>query len=129
MTYTVKEFAELTGLTEHTIRYYTNENLLPCRRDSNNRRLFDDESLQWVQGIQNLRNFGIPLEKIREIGECWKSDKPEELQKRLDFFLEQREQAHKRLKEAQIVSDLFDLKVAECQQLLQQNSSEKDCES
>ena len=38
MEYTLKEFAELFGITEHTVRYYTDIDLLPCRRDGQNRR-------------------------------------------------------------------------------------------
>ncbi|HIT05820.1 MAG TPA: MerR family transcriptional regulator [Candidatus Scybalocola faecipullorum] len=31
MIYTLKQFAEMFNTTEHTIRYYTDINLLPCR--------------------------------------------------------------------------------------------------
>lgn len=34
MKYTVKQIAELMGMSEHTIRYYTDLNLLPVKRDS-----------------------------------------------------------------------------------------------
>lgn len=38
--YTVKEVAKLLGLTEHTIRYYTDKGLVPTiQRDKNNIRL------------------------------------------------------------------------------------------
>lgn len=51
MTYTIKQFAELFHTSEHTIRYYTDIELLPCRRDKGNRRVFDEESVNWMQGI------------------------------------------------------------------------------
>ena len=40
MIYTLKQFAEMFHTTEHTIRYYTDINLLPCQRDKRNRRHF-----------------------------------------------------------------------------------------
>ena len=30
---------ELFGVTEHTLRFYTDEGLLPCERDGGNRRI------------------------------------------------------------------------------------------
>ena len=35
----VKIFFELFGVTEHTLRFYTDEGLLPCERDGGNRRI------------------------------------------------------------------------------------------
>ena len=52
MYYTVKEFAERYGITEHTLRYYTDIGLLPCKRDGGNRRVFDEESENWMEGIK-----------------------------------------------------------------------------
>ena len=46
MSYTLKQFAEMFHVTEHTVRYYTDIGLLPCRRDSANRRVFDEESVR-----------------------------------------------------------------------------------
>ena len=51
MIYTLKQFAEMFNTTEHTIRYYTDINLLPCQRDKGNRRIFNEESVNWMQGI------------------------------------------------------------------------------
>ena len=50
MTYTVKEFAKMFHATEHTIRYYTDIGLLPCRRDGGNHRLFDESAVNWMRG-------------------------------------------------------------------------------
>ena len=42
--YTMKKTAELTGLSEHTLRYYDKEGLLPgLARDGVGRRVFSDE--------------------------------------------------------------------------------------
>ena len=36
---TKSSFFELFGETEHTLRFYTDEGLLPCERDGGNRRI------------------------------------------------------------------------------------------
>ena len=54
MYYTLKEICKMSGMTEHTIRYYTDKGLLPCRRDGANRRIFDDDSLNWLTAIRCL---------------------------------------------------------------------------
>lgn len=45
MAYTMKEFAELFQISEHTVRYYTDIQLLPCQRDAGNRRILDRKSV------------------------------------------------------------------------------------
>ena len=66
MYYSIKEFAEKFNVTEHTVRYYTDIGLLPCRRDNQNRRLFDEESENWMQGITCLKGCGASIEDIKE---------------------------------------------------------------
>ena len=43
MYYSIKQMAELFGVTEHTLRFYTDKGLLPCTRDGGNRRVFNEE--------------------------------------------------------------------------------------
>ena len=65
--YTVKQIADKVGLSEHTVRYYTNENLIPnVMRDKNNNRVFTEESVGWLIGIKCLKDGGVPLKKIKE---------------------------------------------------------------
>ena len=62
MYYTVKEFAERYGITEHTLRYYTDIGLLPCKRDGGNRRVFDEESENLDEKVSNAcagRDFHV----------------------------------------------------------------------
>lgn len=69
MKYTVKQIADLMGMSEHTIRYYTDLNLLPVKRDSGNRRIFDEESVNWLMGIKCLRGCGMSIEDIKRYGD------------------------------------------------------------
>lgn len=36
MHYTIKQMAQMFGVTEHTLRFYTGKGLLPCARDGGN---------------------------------------------------------------------------------------------
>ena len=118
MTYTVKEIADKMGMTEHTIRFYTDKGLLPCSRDKNNRRVFDDESINWLKGIQCLRSCGVSIEDIKVYSDLCLSDSPDALQKRYQFMKEQRELAHQRLQEAQELAAYMDAKVQHYEDVL-----------
>ena len=118
MTYTVKEIADKMGMTEHTIRFYTDKGLLPCSRDKNNRRVFDDESINWLKGIQCLRNCGVSIEDIKIYSDLCLLDGPEALQKRYQFMKEQRELAYQRLREAQELATYMDAKVHHYENIL-----------
>ena len=51
--YSVKEVADKTGLSEHTIRYYTNLGLIPnLSRDNNHYRMFDQEALDILLAVK-----------------------------------------------------------------------------
>ena len=118
MTYTVKEIADKMGMTEHTIRFYTDKGLLPCSRDAKNRRVFDDESINWLKGIQCLRNCGVSIEDIKVYSDLCLSDSPDALQKRYQFMKEQRELAYQKLREAQELTDYMDAKVQHYEDIL-----------
>lgn len=65
--YTVKEAAELLNISPHTVRYYTNMNLIPnINRDKNNIRIFTDENIEHLKGIIYMRNCGMSISAIRE---------------------------------------------------------------
>lgn len=65
--YTVKQAAALLGISEHTLRYYTDRELVPTvQRDKNNNRLFDEASINWLRSIKCLRACGMPIEAIRD---------------------------------------------------------------
>ena len=118
MTYSVKEMAEITGLSEHTIRFYTDKELLPCRRDSKNRRIFTEESINWFRGIQCLRGCGVSLEDIKVYSDLCLSDDRDALQKRYEFMCRQRQLAYDRLTEAQELVAYMEKKVAHYEDIL-----------
>jgi len=106
MKYTVKQLADKMEISEHTLRYYTDMGLLPCGRDKNNRRVFDQESVNWVEGIKCLRSCGMSIEAIKEYSDlCMEKETEERLRARETIFLQQR------LAQAQATADYIDKKV------------------
>ena len=63
----IKEVAEITGISASTLRYYESEGLLPyVKRDEGGKRLDDKEDIEWVHFITALRATGMPIVQIRE---------------------------------------------------------------
>ena len=119
MIYTLKQFAEMFHVTEHTIRYYTDINLLPCGRDKANRRIFDEESVNWMQGIACLKGCGASIEDIKEYCDlCRLPESRETLYARYQIILRQREQAYQRIEEAKATAAYMDEKVQHYKQIL-----------
>ena len=113
MHYTIKQMAEMFDVTEHTLRFYNDEGLLPCERDGGNRRVFNEESVNWMQGIKCLKGCGASIEDIREYCRlCLLEESEENLRARYAIILKQREEAYKRVEEAKAAAKYMDDKAA-----------------
>ncbi|WP_448783610.1 MerR family transcriptional regulator [Blautia sp.] len=56
MEYTIKDMYKQSDLTIHTVRHYCDMGLVPnLMHDKNGSRIFDEESLHWLQGAKFLR--------------------------------------------------------------------------
>ena len=119
MKYTMKQMAAMFDVTEHTLRYYTDLGLLPCERDSGNRRMFNEESVNWMQGIQCLKGCGASIENIKEYCRlCLLEESQENLQARYVIILKQRNETYKRVEEAKATAKYMDDKVAHYEAIL-----------
>lgn len=68
MAYTIKEFADLAGVTTRTLRYYDEIGLLdPADMGDNGYRYYDQESLLRLQQILFFRELDVPLKDIQLI--------------------------------------------------------------
>ncbi|GLB46126.1 hypothetical protein WR164_01050 [Philodulcilactobacillus myokoensis] len=62
----IKEAAKKVGMNENTIRYYTDQGLVPSvKRDANHHRLFDQASLNWLIGDHRMRAAGMSIRELR----------------------------------------------------------------
>ena len=119
MYYTIRQMAQMFDVTEHTLRFYTDQGLLPCTRDSGNRRVFDEESVNWMQGIMCLKGCGASIEDIREYCRlCLMEESEENLRARYAILRKQREEAYKRVEEAKAIARYMDDKVAHYEAIL-----------
>ena len=68
MAYTIKEIADLAGVTTRTIRYYDEIGLLsPANTGENGYRYYDQDSLLRLQQILFFREIDVPLKEIQFI--------------------------------------------------------------
>lgn len=66
--YTIGEVSRLSGLPVKTIRFYSDEGLLPPKRITRARyRLYDDASLARLELIRTLREVGFDLSSIERL--------------------------------------------------------------
>lgn len=98
--HTVKEAAQITGLTEHAIRFYTDKGLVPSvQRNQNNIRMFDEESINWLHGIKCLKQSGMPIDIIKMyVDYCLEGDST--IPQRYTLMMEHREEALAKFEEA-----------------------------
>jgi DNA-binding transcriptional MerR regulator len=66
----IKQAAELTGLTEDTIRYYERIGLLPyAERKVNGHRVYSNDQIQGIIFLTRLKATGMTLEEMKRYRE------------------------------------------------------------
>lgn len=98
--YTLKQVCQILNMSEHTIRYYTDQKIIDVKRDKNNHRIFDEESINWLKGTQYLRSLGMSLHDIKLFHQLCLQEGDEAIQERLNILLEQEEHAKEELQNA-----------------------------
>lgn len=93
MEYTVKELAELSGVTPRTLRWYDKLGLLkPGRTTGAGYRLYGPAEVDRLQQILFYRELGLPLGEIRDILDAPDFDRRGALQSHLLALRKRREQ-------------------------------------
>ncbi|RRJ63496.1 MerR family transcriptional regulator [Paenibacillus oralis] len=94
---TIKEVSAETGISPYTLRYYEREGILPSvKRDPSGNRLYDEESLEWLNFILALRATGMPLAKIKEYVDLYREGEST-LNMRKQMMLEHKKKVEKDL--------------------------------
>ena len=66
MDYTIKDVRKKLGLTVHTVRHYCDMGLVPnLRHDTHGNRIFDEQSMNWLQAASFLRASGMSIPDIK----------------------------------------------------------------
>ena len=67
MLYTMKLACEKTGLSYETLKFYCNQGLIPdVKRDEQNRRVFTDDNIAWINSLTCLKNCGMGIREMKE---------------------------------------------------------------
>lgn len=64
--YSMKQACEKTGMSYENLKFYCNEGLVPnVRRDRHNYRVFTEQDIQWIQGLNHLKNCGMGIAEMK----------------------------------------------------------------
>ena len=65
--YTMMQVCRELDMTYQTLKYYCNEGLIPgVKRDSNNRRVFDEKDVKWIKDLTCLKRCGMSILEMKE---------------------------------------------------------------
>lgn len=108
--YTMKDACEKTGLSYETLKFYCNQGLVPnVKRDKNNRRIFNDKDIAWINSLNCLRNCDMSLSEMREyINLCMEGESS--IPKRKEILIAKRASLVEKLQQVQDSIDYIDWK-------------------
>lgn len=108
--YTMKDACEKTGLSYETLKFYCNQGLVPnVKRDKNNRRIFNDKDIAWINSLNCLRNCDMSLSEMREyIDLCIEGESS--IPKRKEILIAKRASLIEKLQQVQDSIDYIDWK-------------------
>ena len=108
--YTMKDACEKTGLSYETLKFYCNQGLVPnVKRDKNNRRIFNDRDIAWINSLNCLRNCDMSLSEMREyIDLCIEGESS--IPKRKEILIAKRASLVEKLQQVQDSIDYIDWK-------------------
>ena len=65
--YTMMQVCRELDMTYQTLKNYCNEGLVPnVKRDSNNRRIFDEKDVTWIKNLTCLKKCGMSIIEMKE---------------------------------------------------------------
>ena len=108
--YTMKDACDKTGLSYETLKFYCNQGLVPnVKRDKNNRRIFNDKDIAWINSLNCLRNCDMSLSEMREyINLCMEGESS--IPKRKKILIAKRASLVEKLQQVQDSIDYIDWK-------------------
>lgn len=113
-TFSIKQTAEQTGMTEDTIRYYEKIALLPrAERKDNGHRIYRQEDIHTLRLIGCLKKTGMPLEEMRPFLAVSADTDPGEYPELVELLKSHRENISRQIAALQQVVDFIDIKLEE----------------
>jgi DNA-binding transcriptional MerR regulator len=113
-TFTIKQTAELTGLSDDTIRYYEKIKLLPqADRKDNGHRIYHQKDINTIRLIVCLKKTGISLEAMRPFLRVSADADPAEYLELVEELRNQRVNIVDQISSLQQIVDFIDIKLEE----------------
>lgn len=126
MDYTIKDVCEKLDLTVHTVRHYCDMGLAPnLRHDKNGNRLFDEETIHWLQAAKFLRASGLSIPEIKRYFTLCQQG-VSSIEERMDILIQLKLRSQKELEKMQYRIDCLTDKIAHCQNVID-SGAEDDC--
>ena len=123
MEYTIKDACKKLDLTVHTVRHYCDSGLVPnLKHNKNGNRIFDEESLNWLQAAKFLRASGMSIPEIHHYFILCQDGKST-IRERQEILIKLKNQSQQQLDELQIRIDCLSDKINQCQTVI-----DTDCE-
>jgi DNA-binding transcriptional MerR regulator len=94
--YRIGDFAEITGLTSPTLRYYEKEGLVKPHRSDNGLRYYTDADVSWIKFLLHLKSTGMSIEQLKQYVQ-WRAEGDSTINKRLDLLKEVRSEFLKKM--------------------------------
>ena len=108
--YTMMQVCRETNMTYETLKYYCNEGLIPnVKRDSNNRRVFDQRDVKWIQDLICLKKCGMSIQEMKEyLALCLQGEST--IMKRKEMLSRKQEMLRESIRELENSIDYIDWK-------------------
>lgn len=108
--YTMMQVCRDLDMTYQTLKYYCNEGLVPnVKRDSNNRRVFDEKDVKWIKDLTCLKKCGMSIQEMKEYLElCLQGEST--IMQRKEMLAKKREALLVSIKELEDSVDYIDWK-------------------
>lgn len=110
--YTMMQTCELIHMPYETLKFYCNQGLVPnVKRDNNNRRIFDEQDVAWINSLACLKNCDLSITEMKHyINLCLEG--PASIPQRKVFLEEKRKELLIKQKQLQEALDYIEWKQA-----------------
>lgn len=109
--YRIGDFAEVTGLSSPTLRYYEKEGLINPHRTENGLRYYTEQDVDWIKFLLHLKSTGMTIEQLKQYVK-WRAEGDSTIDKRVELLEEVRSNFEKEFKNLQnswtILNDKLD---------------------
>ncbi|WP_177564134.1 MerR family transcriptional regulator [Phascolarctobacterium sp.] len=118
-------FADQTGISAYTLRYYEKKGLLKVCRDTHGCRVYAKDDVEWVKFLQKLKATGMLLRDIRKYADL-RYEGEVTIGARLELLIVHQDFVDEEIKKWQQYSENLQNKIAVYRQLLEQQSHRPD---